>query len=260
VDTKTQELLFMLLWAGDMIARPTFRNLTDSFEGWAYRNGFQRQLQRLEKQQWLESRDAGSNDRLYRLTETGRLMALGGRDPEAHWNRGWDGKWRLVLFDVPETRSIARNRLRNFLRRCGLGCLQNSVWVTPHPIMEERAMLMDGSVNVEALIVFEARPGAGESDSQIVAGAWNFGVINARYHAYEDVLATFPRRPPRDESSSTAFHCWLRRERTAWLEATECDPLLPAELLPPGYLGRACWQKRLAVMAEAGERMRAFRT
>ena len=54
MDTKTEELLCMLLWACETFSRPTFRNLTESFEGWAYRNGFLRQLQRLEKQQWIE--------------------------------------------------------------------------------------------------------------------------------------------------------------------------------------------------------------
>jgi phenylacetic acid degradation operon negative regulatory protein len=258
MDSKTEELLCMLLWAGDMLARPTFRNLTDSFESWAYRNGFLRQLQRLEKQSWLESREAGTKDRLYRLTEAGRLAALGGRDPEANWNRRWDRYWRLVLFDVPEAKGSARNRLRNFLRQRGFGYLQNSVWITPHPIVEERAILMDGPVNVESFVVLEARPCAGENDSQIVAGAWDFAAINQRHQTYQDVLAKIPRRPLHDENSASAFHRWLRVEREAWLDAIERDPLLPDELLPPDYLGRVSWQKRLAVMTKVGEAMRDF--
>ena len=31
-----------------------------------------------------------------RLTDEGRLQALGGRDSEERWGRRWDGKWRLV--------------------------------------------------------------------------------------------------------------------------------------------------------------------
>jgi DNA-binding transcriptional regulator PaaX len=258
MNSKTEELLSMLLWAGDMIARPTFRNLTDSFESWAYRNGFHRQLQRLEKQRWLESRESGSQDRLYRLTESGRLLALGGRDPETHWNRRWDRYWRLVLFDVPEGREAARNRLRHFLRQRGFGYLQNSVWITPHPILEERTMFMDGPVNVESFIMLEARPGAGESDSQIVAGAWDFAAINKRHQVYQDVLAKFPRRPVQEEPSAPAFHRWLRAEREAWLDAIERDPLLPEELLLPDYLGRESWQQRLKAMAKAGEAIRHF--
>ena len=31
-----------------MLVRPTFRNLTDSYESWAYRNGLLRQVSMLE--------------------------------------------------------------------------------------------------------------------------------------------------------------------------------------------------------------------
>ena len=65
---KTEEFLNLLLWSADLLARPTFRNLTDSYESWAYRNGLLRQVATLERQQLLE-RDASSpDDRLYRLS------------------------------------------------------------------------------------------------------------------------------------------------------------------------------------------------
>ena len=54
VKAKTEELLYLVLWACETLSRPTWRNLTESFEGWAYRRGLLRQLQRLEKQQLLE--------------------------------------------------------------------------------------------------------------------------------------------------------------------------------------------------------------
>src|ERR1041385_6368505 len=70
---KTEELLYLLLWASEIAARPTFRNLTGSFEAWAYRNGFHRQLAALEQQQLLETKQEADGLRLHRLTEAGRL-------------------------------------------------------------------------------------------------------------------------------------------------------------------------------------------
>jgi hypothetical protein len=52
---------------------------------------------------------------------------------------------------------------------------------------------------------------------------------------------------------------WLHDERGAWQGAMGCDPLLPKVLLPPNYDGCAAWRRRLEVMAEAGDQMRAFR-
>ena|SRR2546426_7985997 len=57
MNSKTEEFLNLLLWSAEVLARPTFRNLTDSYESWAYRNGLLKQVSRLERQQLLE-RDA----------------------------------------------------------------------------------------------------------------------------------------------------------------------------------------------------------
>ena len=66
---KTEELLNLLLWSADMLLRPTFRNLTGSYETWAYRNGFLRQIGILEKQQLVERDPAWRTERIYRLTK-----------------------------------------------------------------------------------------------------------------------------------------------------------------------------------------------
>jgi phenylacetic acid degradation operon negative regulatory protein len=259
MKSKTGELLYLLLWTCDILWRPTWRNLTDSFEGWAYRNGLLRQLQRLERQALLEEQTAQNGDRLLRLTEAGRLSALGGRDPVAAWGRRWDGLWRLVIFDVPESRNTARDKLRRHLRARGFGCLQNSVWITPGPVQQERNLLAEGQVDVQSLILLEGRPCAGETSEQIVAGAWDFLQINRRYQACQNVLARRPRGRLADPSSAALYWRWLQEEREAWLAAMERDPLLPEVLLPKGYLGREVWRQRLEMMMEGGEQMRTFR-
>jgi len=121
----------------------------------------------------LERDHAAPDDRVYRLTRQGRLHALGGRDPQARWAREWDGRWRLVLFDVPTAQNSHRTRLRRYLRDKGFGYLQNSVWITPDSLDAERQILVGGKINVESLLLLEARPCAGESDAEIVAGAWD---------------------------------------------------------------------------------------
>jgi hypothetical protein len=70
-------------------------------------------------------------------------------DPEERWARPWDGQWRLVLFDVPTGQNSQRERLRRYLREKGFGYVQNSVWITPDPLTEEREILGGGKINVE---------------------------------------------------------------------------------------------------------------
>ncbi|MBI3261113.1 CRISPR-associated endonuclease Cas2 [Candidatus Berkelbacteria bacterium] len=44
----------------------------------------------------------------------------------------WDGRWRLVIFDIPEEQKRTRNIVRQLLNRIGFYQLQKSVYVYPH--------------------------------------------------------------------------------------------------------------------------------
>lgn len=259
MQPKTEQFLHMLLWTLDTAMRPTFRNLDESYEGWAYRNGFLRQVDTLAGQGFLERRGgSGPDARVYRLTERGRLHVLGGRDPEREWNRKWDSRWRMVLFDIDEEHATRRDKLRRYLRARGFGYLQHSVWVSPHPLEPESDALKGASIDVESLILLEARPVAGESDDQIVRGAWDFAEINKRYTAVLRVLDARPQEPLGAPGAAQRLKDWAARERAAWLRAMTADPLLPRKIWPSGYLGERVWRRRLKEFRQAGRQLAGF--
>lgn len=49
----------------------------------------------------------------------------------------WDGKWRMVIFDVPEKKKKAREALRNKLKDLGFKELQKSVFIYPYECENE---------------------------------------------------------------------------------------------------------------------------
>ncbi|MBU6323448.1 MAG: CRISPR-associated endonuclease Cas2 [Patescibacteria group bacterium] len=53
----------------------------------------------------------------------------------------WDGKWRILMFDVREKRRRVRAQLRLLLQGAGFVLLQDSVWVHPYPCDEFVALL-----------------------------------------------------------------------------------------------------------------------
>ena len=67
------------------------------------------------------------------LTEKGEKR-LAAYETKSHntKKREWDGKWRVVVFDVAEGRRAARDLLRRNLKSFGFLCLQKSVWVFPY--------------------------------------------------------------------------------------------------------------------------------
>lgn len=46
--------------------------------------------------------------------------------------KNWDGKWRIVTYDVPKERKSARDALRKTLKRLGFLELQKSVYLYPY--------------------------------------------------------------------------------------------------------------------------------
>ena len=53
----------------------------------------------------------------------------------------WDGRWRMVVFDVPERRRRIRLRLCAVMREIGFVRLQDSVWVYPYDCEDFIALL-----------------------------------------------------------------------------------------------------------------------
>lgn len=68
----------------------------------------------------------------YALTGKGRRRALELQVRSAPARRRvWDGRWRVIIFDVPERRRAARDFLRRELRLAGFCQLHRSVWIAP---------------------------------------------------------------------------------------------------------------------------------
>jgi len=53
----------------------------------------------------------------------------------------WDGRWRMIIFDIPEKRSNIRKRLRSMMQELGFLRLQDSVWVFPYDCEEVVALV-----------------------------------------------------------------------------------------------------------------------
>ncbi|MCX6723824.1 MAG: CRISPR-associated endonuclease Cas2 [Candidatus Staskawiczbacteria bacterium] len=53
-----------------------------------------------------------------------------------------DGKWIMLIFDIPEKRRKARNLLKSILINLGYKLLQQSVWVSPYDVSGKTEQLL----------------------------------------------------------------------------------------------------------------------
>ncbi len=79
----------------------------------------------------LEKKDGRS---FVRLTQKGERFALSLKEGKyvPKKPKRWDGKWRMVIFDIPEYRRGTRTKVRAMFQNLDFKRLQDSVWVYPY--------------------------------------------------------------------------------------------------------------------------------
>ena len=238
----TDDLLDALMHTTAVVLRPTLSTVDRPDRVWGANWRCVRPVRHARANGWLDAAEADG----WRLTPAGRLRALRGRDPEPLWDSPWDGQWRMVIFDLPESRRSLRAALRRRLSGSGFGCLQRSVWITPHPF--ERAGF-DASVpehRAKEIVRLEVRTAAGTDPADVVAAAWDWKAIDALYGAVQRALERLARSGDRPAVLREA----LAVVRGHWHTAASRDPFLPAELRPKGYRGQRVWQHRAETMRQ----------
>ena len=75
---------------------------------------------------------------MVKIADKGRTQILKYKLEELKPKSGkWDGKWRLVFFDVAEPDKRKRDLLRMYLTKLGMKRMQESVFVSPFDVTDE---------------------------------------------------------------------------------------------------------------------------
>lgn len=69
---------------------------------------------------------------LLQITNKGRFYLAKETSYEKFKNKKWGGKWRVLIFDIPEKKKFIREQIRSALHSIGFMRLQNSVWIFPY--------------------------------------------------------------------------------------------------------------------------------
>ncbi len=133
--TVTSQILLALLEAGGQIQKVRMLGklstaLYPEYRKYIADRKLETTIQRLKKQGWIKF-EYGEAKKVLALTGKGQLEALFEKSKLDADPQRWDGKWRLVIFDIPEHARGVRARLRSLLKGYGFVALQASVYVQP---------------------------------------------------------------------------------------------------------------------------------
>ncbi len=72
-----------------------------------------------------------------------RLRAFAIESLSVEKPHSWDGKWRIVMFDIPVGKDRGRTAFRFKLKQLGFVQFQRSAWIYPYPCEEELLYVAD---------------------------------------------------------------------------------------------------------------------
>lgn len=245
------EVLLTVVGLAATSLRPGIRNAEFVARALDRHRDHVRALARLEEAGAVERNRA---DGVVRLTRLGHLRLHGGRDPASEWERPWDGRFRVITFDVPRARRRERHELWRWLRRNRFGNLQGSVWISPDPLPEVSDLARELQLDPGDFFLFTAEPEPGQPPAQLAARAWDFTPVNKAWTAYLKSAPSIHRRligKPRQRPDIDDARQWIAEERRLWNAALALDPLLPAPLHPPDYKGPSAWDLHRTILEAA---------
>jgi phenylacetic acid degradation operon negative regulatory protein len=171
------------------------------------------------------------------LSDKGRQVVPDYFRPEKHWDRKWNKIWYMLVYDVPEADRPYRNTLRGLLKRMRMGCLQQSVWVTPHDIRPEFEDLARAAGVGSFAYLFEAKTVLGLPSRQVAEDAWDFDRLRKLQAHYCTVMEENAARLENSRCSREELAAVVRKAVDAYHGVFIEDPLLPSALCPAGYRG-----------------------
>lgn len=139
IKLTTKQFLLYLVDGFISISEPfdrhgMYRKSIDDYYSWREidKKRFRDNLNRLKKEGFIKIYLKGKQGQI-ELTDKGkdRVRLFLVKDFEFVYPAKWDGKWRLIIFDVPNKRRGARDILRFRLKSMGCFQLQESVFVFP---------------------------------------------------------------------------------------------------------------------------------
>jgi phenylacetic acid degradation operon negative regulatory protein len=196
---------------------------------------------RLASDGWLTTRRDGRRSE-YRLSPVGqeRFAEATGRiygEIPSSWNRQW------TLLILPPGIGGRRQDMRDELRWLGFGQVSPGVFAHPNWSVEQARAGLHGVEGASHGLLMTSQSEGQDTDRRLVGSGWDLGELTRRYSRFVDVfkpvLATVAQESGLPGEAAFIVRTLLIHEyRKIHLQ----DPLLPPELLPAEWVGKAAYE------------------
>jgi phenylacetic acid degradation operon negative regulatory protein len=190
----------------------------------------------IEKVEQPENSENNENLPYYRLTEKG-FNQLCLEFPFFRFLKyTWDGKWRILSYEIPEKKRELRDKLRREVAGWGLGPWHRSFWLTPHPIIENLKTLVSQKEEEQYIQAFEAEHVFGNKEI-LIEKVWQKSLLDKRYRElfkkWHEILSANQENSANLEVKLEKYAAVINE----YVNILRNDPGLPSDLIGSNWIG-----------------------
>jgi len=141
----------------------------------------------------------------------------------------WDGRWRILSYEIPEKKRELRDKLRREVAGWGLGPWHRSFWITPHPIVSNLRALVSQKEEEQYIQAFESEHVFGDREI-LIEKVWQKSLLDKQYRElfkfWHETLSSMEEKNNK-----------MRQIINKYLDVLRIDPGLPPELLGASWIG-----------------------
>lgn len=199
-------------------------------------------LGRLEGLGYITRKIEDDGSRTFLLTDEGDTLLATLLDFIQQSNDTWDGKWRVILFDVPESKRTVRQMLRIKLMDLGARMLQSSVWISPSQETIEKFKSIVATTEFGNTVHFFEATSLNPKTINIHK-LWQLDALEKEYQKLFAYFESKVSKLAKSKNASFEAKCLLIQLALVMKK----DPHLSADLMPKQWIGKKAgeWYKKI---------------
>jgi len=139
----SKEILLGFVGIGEIIINTAINPYEALRYGTDGATDYYQSVNNLKKNNYLKTKKI-KNKTYYKLTPKGKKTVLSLILANKIKSKKWNGKWYILIFDIPESKRGYRDNLRKTLLNIGFYQMQKSVWIFPYDVIEYLYEILPG--------------------------------------------------------------------------------------------------------------------
>ncbi|MCD6539820.1 MAG: CRISPR-associated endonuclease Cas2 [Candidatus Omnitrophica bacterium] len=147
------------------------------------------------------------------------------------YSQVWDKKWRLIIYDIPESKRGKRQRLRTFLIDLGFGRVQDSCWVSPYDYSKQIYEFSVEEKILNEICIYEGKFFAGKNIDSLVKELWDLERLSDNYKRLLKESLSAIEFVKTEETGLKEYYGLYHNLYKFYRHLLNVDPFLPGEFI-----------------------------